>query len=395
MLLSSNKISAFLLFVFTFIVSIDPTGTLLGLKEIFFILLLIVALLKINKNVKIPKDCLAVIWLCLLFPIYGLIVSQIHGNCTNIEYAFGQIKSFLFIFIFFFLIHIDYDVILKILFICGTIIAVCTMVIYIIGQINPDFFMTLYSQKSENSNIILSMREYYGISFLGVYFKTGPFMLFSYVYALYFYGSKRFRKIFILLNLSALLVAGSRTPMLMGALITVIYWYDNLYSKKNIKYLILVIGVLAISVVLYKLATEQGEISNDIKYADFNSYIKEISSGTTFIIGDGLGSEFYSDGRNRMVPATEQTYMDIFRIYGFFIGLILIIAVYYPILFYIKSRYFSLLKYRRFAMAYVLYMVLAGTNPLLISSTGMLIWAIGLTFIYKIRNNQLLKDSFS
>lgn len=393
MLLSSNKISVFLLFIFSFIVSIDPTGSLLGLKEIFFILLLIVALLKIDKNTKFPKDCLAVIMICLLFPIYGLIISQLHNNCTNIEYAFGQIKSFLFIFIFFFLIHVDFDAILKILFICGTIIALATMILYIIGQVNPDLFMTLYNQKSENSNIILSMREYYGISILGVYFKTGPFMLFSYVYALYFYKARYFKGAFMLVNLAALLVAGSRTPMLMGVLITVIYWYDNLYSKKIVKNLLLFFCIFAITVVLYILATEKGEISNDIKYADFNSYIKEFSSGTTLIIGDGLGSEFYSGGRNLMVPATEQTYMDIIRIYGLFGGLILIFAVYYPILFYIKSKYFSLLKYRRFVMAYALYMILAGTNPLLISSTGMLIWAIGLTFVYKIRNNKLLKEA--
>ena len=45
-----------------------------------------------------------------------------------------------------------------------------------------------------------------------------------------------------------------------------------------------------------------------------------------------------------------------------------------------------------FILAYFLYMILAGTNPLLINSTGMLVWAIGLTLIYKIKTNQLIVD---
>ena len=137
------------------------------------------------------------------------------------------------------------------------------------------------------------------------------------------------------------------------------------------------------------IATEKGEISNEIKYADFASYIDCIFTNSNVVWGAGLGSEFYSAGRGFLVSSTEQTYMDIFRIYGLPLGIILIVAVYYPALYFFSSRFSRCLQYKRFILAYVLYMILAGTNPLLISSTGMLVWAIGLTFVYKIKTNQL------
>lgn len=90
-----------------------------------------------------------------------------------------------------------------------------------------------------------------------------------------------------------------------------------------------------------------------------------------------------------MMSNSEQTYMDIFHIYGFIIGGILILAVFYPVIYFGGSKYRYILKYRRFVLAYALYMILAGTNPLLISSTGMLILAIGLTLVYNGKRNQL------
>lgn len=59
---------------------------------------------------------------------------------------------------------------------------------------------------------------------------------------------------------------------------------------------------------------------------------------------------------------------------------------------FLHCKYRHILKYQRFILAYFLYMILAGTNPLLINSTGMLVWAIGLTLIYKIKTNQLIVD---
>ena len=392
MLFSLDKISIIAFTIFSMVISIDPTGSILGIKELLFVFLLLFSFISFGKGDTIPKDVLFVIWVCLSLPMWGIMIAVLKDIFTDSSYAFGHLKSFLFILIFFFLRNLNFDKIVKVLFISGSLIALFTTLIFIIAQINKELFSLLFDQSLENDNIIISEREYYGFSMLGVYFKTGPFMFFSYIYSLYFLDIKHFRGVFILLNLFALLVAGSRTPTLIAILITVIYFYDRMKSNRLFKYAILYACGFALAFLTYKLATEKGEISNELKFADFHSYISNIFMNTTPIVGAGLGSEFYSGGRGQLVAASEQTYMDIIRIYGFFLGIVLIILIYYPALAFLRSKYWHILKYRRFIMAYILYMILAGTNPLLISSTGMLIWAVGLTFVYKIHKRQLRMD---
>lgn len=374
-------------FIFIVVISIDPTGSILHLKEPLFILLLLSSFPKL-KNRKVPKSILLVLLICLLIPIYGIMIAILKENFSDTEYAWGHLKSFIFIFIVLFLINLKFEDILKCLFFCGSLIAVLTLVIFIIAQLNHDLFTAIHNQSIENSNIIISKRIYYGISILGVYFKAGPLMLFSYVYSLYYFNSK-WRFFFISLNLFALLMAGSRTPMLMAVFLSLIYLYDNFKLGRSLRILFFFFCIVGMVSITYKLATEKGESSNDVKFNDLNSYVQVIFSGTTPLIGDGLGSEFFSAGRNLMVSNTEQTFMDILRIYGFIIGGCLILAVLYPFIYFLSCRYRHVLKYQRFILAYVLYIILSGTNPLLICSTGMLVWALGLTFVYQIKMNLL------
>lgn len=384
-----RKISVAIFTTFVLVITLDPTGVILRVKELLFAFLMFLSLISINQNEKIPKSVLFVIGVCLSLPVWGILVAILKDNFDDPIYAFGHLKSFLFILIFFFLIKLDFETILKVLFISGTIIALCTTIIFIIAQLNADLFLALYHDESSDDIIIFSNRSYYGFRLLGIYFRTGPYMFFSYIYTLYFLKPSKGRNILMLLNLFALLIAGSRTPTLMAVLITIVYFNDKIKNNHIFRYLLISACVFALVLVTYKLASDKDEYSNAIKYADFDSYITILFEGSNPIVGAGLGSEFFSDGRGTYVSSSEQTYMDIFRIYGFILGAVLIVLVYYPVLSFITSKYRHIKKYQRFILAYVLYMILAGTNPLLVSSTGMLIWAIGLTFVYKMRAKQL------
>ena len=68
----------------------------------------------------------------------------------------------------------------------------------------------------------------------------------------------------------------------------------------------------------------------------------------------------------------------------------------FPFVLYIFIRPFFVLykkKYsvdvRDFAIAYLLYLINAGTNPLLISSTGMYVFACALTIAAKVREKDI------
>ena len=193
-----NKILSIVFLFFVIIISIDPSGYVSGLKEVLFVLLVFSSLFLLKGNTNIPKDCILILLICISLPVIGILSAIVQNKLTDYTYAAGHLKSFLFVFIFFFLITIDYKTILKALFISGSIIAICTTIIFFIAQINNDVFELIYDHTLESSNIIISTRDYYGISILGIFFKTGPFIFFSYIYSLYFYPRNKLRIFFIL-----------------------------------------------------------------------------------------------------------------------------------------------------------------------------------------------------
>lgn len=168
---SLNRISIVSFCLFVISISLDPTGTIFRVKESMFVFCFFISFFYQETKKAISRDIQLILWFCLLLPIWGIMVSLIRNNLEDISYAFGHFKSFLFIFIFFFLRNLNFEEINKVLFINGNIIAICTILIFIIAQINPNLFSVLYDQSIENANIIISRREYYGLSILGIYFK--------------------------------------------------------------------------------------------------------------------------------------------------------------------------------------------------------------------------------
>ena len=89
------------------------------------------------------------------------------------------------------------------------------------------------------------------------------------------------------------------------------------------------------------------------------------------ILGQGPGTEFYSEGFRKMTMKTEWTYVELLRNYGLLCIPILYVVI-YPFLRLLKQA-FKFDSALAIAFGYVIYLVIAGTNPLLLSSTGMLV----------------------
>lgn len=389
-----SKLLEYLLFLFLFIISIDPAGIIFHIKEPLFVILVILAgIISVKTKKKLPKEFLFIILLCLLIPIYGFIISLMTNSLDDIDYAFGHIKSFLFIFIFVCFINIDFDRLFKLLFINGTIIALLSLIIMLIFLVNDKLGDLIYIYFLQSDNVIVSYRTFIGITILGVYFKVGPFIIFSYVYSLYFLSkNNHWRPLLILVNFIPLLFSGSRTPALVILFITLVYLCDKIGKNVLIKVVLFIVLGGGLLYLVYLLVEEKDESSNVIKYAMSNSYISNIFLGSNSIVGSGLGSIFYAAGRDQYISASELTYFDIIRIYGIPLGSILIFIVFYPFVVFTREKYYIDKRYRPIIMSYVLYMILAGTNPLLISSTGMFVFAFGLALIYKIENDFSLID---
>ena len=142
-----------------------------------------------------------------------------------------------------------------------------------------------------------------------------------------------------------------------------------------------VVAVVSLFVLTFFLATE--EDAHDVKYGNFDSYITEITKDPqSFLIGSGVGSTFKAAGNeNKVVAFTELSYMDVLRMYGVPFGLYFIFLFCCPIVVGYKWAKHSIF-YKRFFLGYGLFLLLLGTNPLLLGSPGL----TGLTLFMAVVN---------
>ena len=94
---------------------------------------------------------------------------------------------------------------------------------------------------------------------------------------------------------------------------------------------------------------------------------------------------FYSSGFLRVTNLTEWTYLELIRYFG--ILALVIIYIFYRPLVNLWKNFQNNLSYTLF-WAYLAYLLIAGTNPLLLSSTGMVVLLIVYSYVEKLKCNE-------
>ena len=97
----------------------------------------------------------------------------------------------------------------------------------------------------------------------------------------------------------------------------------------------------------------------------------------------------YSEGFNKVVFKTEWTYLELVRNYGLF-SLIIIGVFAKPLITMWKHRREAFCKCMFFA--YLSYLLIAGTNPLLLSSTGMIVLLMAYSYEESITSQDVNKQ---
>jgi len=240
---------------------------------------------------------------------------------------------------------------------------------------------------------IYALRNFGGYPVLQMFYKTSPLLVFPlsyYLFQILIQGNVKllFLKLTILLSIIVtLFLSGTRANIVSLALIILFYLSYYIYKKSRIVFVVLtglytllaIYGLSIIGGILFNAT----EISNLVKFGHYISYIEHFSDHIgQFIFGNGLGSSFYSYGINRITNVTELTYLELIRIWGMPISIIFLLVLLTPILYEIKAKQFSHLF-----IAYIAYLFIAGTNPLLLSSTGMIV------FVYVFSNIMLRKTN--
>ena len=381
-----------LYFLFLVTLSLDPTGFHSRLKDLLFVVLVVYGVIYCLKRRQYlaPINRITLLTI-LLIPLWGMFIAYITGELKDPAYAMSQVRSMLYICIFLFIVTVKLNVLLKAVWINGIIMATVTLILFFLSELGDLFFFAIYNYCNVSGNFTMAYsRNFLGFSVNGLYLKAGSLIIFSFIYNLYQYKGK-FKQFFSVILFLSLMVAGSRTPMLVQLLILLVYLYDkNIIGKFLTRFSALAfLGMLVM--LTYMLATQKNEKSNEVKYENFESYVEDIGDKGHPIWGAGLGSDFFAKGRNMRLTYTELSYMDILRMYGLPVGLCFIFLFFAP--FFWLWKYYPRSQFlKRYGLGYVLCLIRSGTNPLLLGSIGLTALSMFMAIVNKISQMERQKE---
>ncbi len=372
----------FSLLVLLFLV--DPTNSIFHLKNIVFMLLLAYNFLFYKAEFfKARYFFYAVSAVSISF-----IIANLRGTIIDLSELKGIYTAFAPLLL---LPWIDrYDIIrlskIPVLITAGIVVALFwTIILYPIAEAAIYSFMW-----SHDDTIMMSHRYFLGIRFFGMYCKSTVAMLPVFCIAVYNVVTPGKRTLvdvlLVLLLLHLFLISGTRSSTLLPLLLFVAILFVYCRNRRYFNYFFYpaaFMAVFAILIIIYKLLMEKSEASNLVKYAHITSYFALFERNPLFIIfGQGPATYFYSEGFRHMTNITEWTYLELVRCYGLFSSFILYVVL-VPLIRLFKQISKSDIVFA-FILGYMLYLVIAGTNPLFLSSTGMLVVLTGYSFLDRI-----------
>jgi hypothetical protein len=360
-----------------FVLILDPGDLIFHLKVPLFVLIFLFwLLLKTIYPIRVNRAIININFLLLSIPLIGICVAILQQNLANISFAFGFIKSFIIILLSILIIDQRIDLsnyLVKLCFIIPAII----IPIYILFTVNPTLFIYFYKYLAEKDVAKFSQREFYGYKVIMLYYRTSPLLLFPLAYYFNQFLTKDKKPFYFILSgifLFTLILSGTRANMLAGVVVVSYLLFNYLYNKRNkFPFLLgcLLCGITLLSF-LKTLSFSETDKSSDMKAGHYDSYIKLFMEHPQYLVwGEGLGSQFYSSGNADFVTQTELTYIDLIRWFGIPLAIVLILLLLYPIIYFYSNKKVSQ-NNRYLIVSYWGYLFIAGTNPLLVSSTGML-----------------------
>ena len=372
-----DHIFYFVLSSYIFIIMLDPTNDLFGLKNLLFVFVLLLTFVK--RNFVFDKISLVFILFNIVLFFYSILCAFLNNTYYDESFQISILKLTLFSFIIYAITSIDRDKLLEMNYKIGLFLSIIIICVFIYCVSSTENFVMIYDYMMEfqrNPTILISKRSYYGFEFLSFFYRSAPFVLFALVYK----GRRIFSFVdfvsFVLIFFS-LLISGSRVPMLSCLLILL---YAFMFVRKmNFKlkiFLVIMVVLLFVSlVVLLLLERDSGSL---VKYSLFDSYVDNLFESFSSFMGEGVGSVFYDVSRKIMITHSELSFFDSLRFFGFFLGGLFNIVVFLPsTLFFISDSK----DVKDFGLAYFLYMVIASTNPFLFCSTGWYVFALGFMFL--------------
>lgn len=372
--INKTKLQEKITAIFVFILLVDATDYLFGLKMPLFLLLVLICAITYSTVLKSFIAKIILIYGCL---VITSCISFFASFDIDPDMAMFLYKTFLMTFL---LLWID-----KLHFFekitCPAVLISCIVIfIYITMLAYPELEAAIFSaiyNSNEGIPINMSRRSFVGIELTAVYYKSS--ILFFLPMAVYYYKMltetfKLKNLIIFLLLFSPLIIGGTRANILSAVAVIGILSLIRLSRTqlgKQVVVLLTIAGIIGCYFVLSALLTDKGEPSLTAKTSLLHSWCDLIVQHPMILVwGQGAGATFFTEVRG-LTSLTEWTYLELIRWFGIPISLLIIGLYLYP--FYLMYRKRKSLPYQQpLSIAFLFYLLIAGTNPLLLSSTGML-----------------------
>ena len=361
------------------VIMLDPTNTVLHLKDVFFVLLVGYNMVCFRPDWHYLPHIAAVFGTVTM----GYLVAEVQQNAVDMEKLLAIYKSVSPLVL---LLWIKYYDVLRLSLIPAVLTSLLVIVLYVVASVSEVFEYELYTFFSaHNDMVMMTRRSFLGFPVFGMYYKSLvslSFAMFFVFYKTVHSGGRALRLFCLLLSVFffvAFLMSGTRGTMLLPFFMVAVVFCFSLKRMGKFRYLVyplLVFYALFVLGVVLLLASEADEVSNSIKYAHIASYVKLFSEHPWYLLtGQGAATSFYTEGMRRMVTETEWSYIELLRCYGLFSLLVMGVLLYPLKNLWAQARGDDFMA--GVLATYVVYLLVAGTNPLLLSSTGMImIWVV-------------------
>lgn len=355
--------SSFLLAVFMVVAFLDPTNRLFGLKEILFGLVFLVYSIKLLRKGK-GIDRFSLLFLSFVFGVM-LLLGILAGNRAGMDLGtvWLYVKAFLFLALLPFARQFHEEFIQAFRWAGAVLALVCLALIFDFWIEEIDFSYDFIVTET----IGVGWRPFGELKYPIVFHKSSPLLILFMAWHLLKASRERSPASWFWIAVSSLVLGFSGTRANLFAACAMLAFGLYLMSPKKWRGLLagLVISITALPVVdfVFKNFFYAEEHSLAIKAGHVDSYVTLFADNPGIILtGWGLGQGFYTSGFDAFVQVTELVYLDMIRIWGLPLVAVFIFNLSLPV--WLKTTK------PIFRIAGLGYLIVAGTNPLLISSTG-------------------------
>jgi hypothetical protein len=383
------------LFLLLAVAIFDPNDLLVHAKVPLFagVWVLFLADMAISRGGRypVPTNLYLYLYIFVVFlPLIGMLIYVLRGGGMQGYDGFGYYKSYLFLTLCVPLAMKRIELI-RPLSIVLSVLSLATIFLYAITFNDDALRGSLWLIGDTYTIFGLAERSYGSLSYQLVYFHTSPLLVAAVAYFCYqslgSMGWARFWNVLLLLlNVCGMLLSGTRNNMIIGLLmpLMIIAWCKGTKVRFAIVVALAVVLSVGLGYGVVQAMLSPDEVSNTIKLLYFRDYSAIFSNWLTLLFGQGFGASFFSTALGTRVSVTELTYVEFIRVYGVIMACIFYVLLLYPlrVLWNQEARADHYLF-----LGYVGYLYLCTANPLLMSSSGMLVLAIVLvkTFSWPVR----------